>query len=223
MPGPVPTPTGVVRAVMGFAPSTDANVRSRFDMSYGGGPPSTSDLLNWAALVSSAFGTHLAALLTSSDALEYVEGIDLQVPGTPAGVYSTAVAGTRSGTQVPLSVTACINFTPDRRYRGSKPKIFLPFGTDSDVNNPDTWTSTFKTAVDSGWAAFIAELAGATVGSIVLGGQVCVSYYSGTEPNPNPRGRLQRIPTPRTVPLVQPITNHGLNLIFGAQRRRLRT
>lgn len=223
MPGPVPTPSGVVRAIMGFAPSTDANVRSRFDMAYGGADPSPSDLVSYAALVSGAFGTHLAALLTSSDALEYVEAIDLQDPSTTAGVYSTAVAGTRSGTQVPLSVTACINFTPDRRYRGSKPKIFLPFGTDSDVNNPDTWTSTFKTATDSAWSAFIAELAGSTVGSMTLGGQVCVSYYSGTEANPNPKGRLQRIPVPRTTPLVQPITNHGLNLIFGAQRRRLRT
>lgn len=207
---------------MNFAPSTDADVRTRFDMAYGGGPPSTAGLVSIAAEVNSAFGTHLAAMLSSSDALTETECVDLANPGTPAGVSPGPVDGSRSGTQVPLGVTALVNFTPARRYRGGKPKIFAPFGTDADVNNPDSWTSTFTAAMDAAWAAFIGELVGVTVGGVTLGSQVYVSYFSGKEDNPNPNSRLRFTPTPRVTPVIYDIVSHATSQIFGSQRRRYR-
>lgn len=220
-----PTPSGVVRFRMHFEPGPDLHVYSSLQMAYTGAGASTPGLVTLAGDVRTQFSAHLASLLYSGDALFDVEAYDLQFPATPLGQDSTVVVGTRAGTQVPNNCTAGIFFEPNRRYRGSKPKIFLPFGVQGDLASPTIWTAPFVTALGSGWNAFIAGLTGAAATGYTLGNQVAVSYFSGstsltTGSPPHQRGRT--IPTPRATPLVQGIVSvNPVNVLY-SQRRRLR-
>jgi len=221
MPAPVPTPSGVVRCITKWA-SGDAFGSSRFDLAYTGGPPTTAVLGNIATLVSDAVTTHLVPWLSAGGDFIGAECIDLANPDTPAGSVTVSVGGGLSGTPGPTQAMMLINKIPDRRYRGGKPKQFLPLGNESVMSDPRTWTSGFQADVTAAYEAMIAELSGASTGGVTLGAEVCVSYYSGTEANPNPRGRLQRVPTPRVVPLVVNIESIAAAALFGTQRRRVR-
>ena len=217
---PLPdTPTGVIEAKFQLGGS---DIFFRFQMAYTGGPPSTTDLNAIATAVRVAYAANLAAFLTSGLSMSETVVSDLANNATPNGVDSTAVVGGRSGTALPLSVCASINFGVDRKYRGAKPRIYTPFGVEADGAGDKTWGSTFTDALTAAWAAFIAALDGESVGGCVLGAQVCVSYYQGTEPNPNPNSRLRLMPMRRTVPLVQGVTSAQAVAIYGSQRRRLR-
>jgi hypothetical protein len=217
---PLPdTPTGVIEAKFQLGGS---DIYFRFQQAYTGGPPSTTDLNSIATAVRTAYAAHLAAFLTSGLSMTETIVSDLANNGTPNGVDATSVVGTRSGTALPLSVCASINFGVDRKYRGSKPRIYTPFGVEADGSGDKTWGTTFTDDLTAAWIAFIAALNGESVGGCVLGAQVAVSYYSGSEANPNPNSRLRLRPLRRTVPLVQAVTSAQAVSIYGSQRRRLR-
>ena len=216
------TPEGVLKIRLHHEIAADTNIRPAFDMKYSGGPPPTDDLTLVAAAVSTAWGSHLAALLTSSNNLDDVAVQDLANRTTPMGVHIGAVAGSRAGTQQPVNCTALLNKSVSRAYRGGKPKMFLPYGTDADIISPSQWSTGFRTALDNAWTAFIAALSGQTIGSITLGSEGAVSFYGPpTIPNTG-RGRSKTVSTQRAVPLVQTVTGHSTSPIFGSQRRRLR-
>ena len=211
-----PTPSGVIRITHDVA-----GIVFRWEIGYTGGPPSTANLNSIATAARTAYSNQLKALCSSGYSMILTQAYDLQTPATPIGQDATAVAGTRAGTAAPLNVTALLNFQVNRRYRGSKPKVWLPFGTDTDIASNIAWATTFTTAVDTAWAAYVAALSGTSYGTTSLTNQVCVSYYSGKTKNPNPSGRLQYVPTPRGTPLVQQVTGVSCRTVFGSQRRRL--
>ncbi len=220
---PLPaTPTGVVRFQLLHEIGTDLKIRPRFELAYTGGPPVTADLAVLAGLVRVAWGAHLASLMTSASGLFGVIAIDLANPSTPAGEDNVFVGGSASGTQQPVNVCVLLNKQIARRYRGAKPKGFLPYGTDTDIANTTSWSTGFVTAVNTQWAAFIAALLGEVAAGTTLGGEVSVSYFAGKALNPNPTSRLRYISTQRAVPLVSPITGYSCSVVFGSQRRRLR-
>lgn len=220
---PLPnTPEGVLKIRLHHEIAADTNIRPGFEMKYSGGPPPTDDLTLVAAAVSTAWGAHLAALMTASNNLDDVTVQDLANRDTPVGIHVGAVAGTRAGVQQPVNCTALLNKSVDRAYRGGKPKMFLPYGTDSDIISPSQWSTAFRTALDNAWTAFIAALSGTEFGSITLGAEAAVSYFGPpTIPNTGP-GRQKTVSTQRTPPLVQTVTGHATSAIFGSQRRRLR-
>jgi hypothetical protein len=221
MPRPPATPTGVVRSFLHHEPAADGAVYCRFDLEYGGTPPITSTLSAIAEAVSGAWGTHLASFLYVGDALFDVHCADLANPGTVDGQYTASVAGTRSGSQVPNSCTATLNFIPDEKYRGGKPKIFLPYLVEADRSTPQEWTAATMGNLATAWGAFISELAGTSYSGCTLGGPCMVSYL-GPPTVTATTGSRRRVSTPRTTPLVIPlIAVEGSNAI-GAQRRRTR-
>jgi hypothetical protein len=222
MAAPVPTPSGVVRTIFVHSAGSDATLTCRFDMSYTSGPPSTAGLQAIAGAVQTAYATHLAGLLSADDVLSSTEAVDLANPGTPPGINIATTAGSRSGSQTPISVCLNLGFTPNRRYRGSKPKAFFPWGVEADLGSTNEWGPTFLAEIDTAWANFIDEIASTSVGGVVLGTQVAVSYFEGKHANPNPNGRLQQVPTPRGTPLVMQIVAIGAKQFIGSQRRRTR-
>ena len=219
MPALPATPTGVVRSFLHHEASTDLDIHCRFDLAYEDGPPNTAQLASIAAAVSGAWGTHLASYLTSAEALYDVACADLANPDTINGRYTTPVDGTRSGTQNPNQVCAVLSFQPDRKYRGGKPKIFLPYLVAGDQSTPVLWTSGTISALATAWTAFIDELTGTTVGGCLLGQQVCVSYY-GPPTVPATKGRQRLVSTQRTTPLVKNILSTTGLISIGSQRRR---
>lgn len=208
---------------MHFSPGAGYNFRPRFDMAYTGTAPNQAALVTLAGAVRTQFSNHLAAMLCSAYELLDTTCIDLANRSTPKGIDTTAVSGSRGSGPPPNNCTALINFTPNRAYRGSKPKVFLPFGISSDQASVTGWSTGFVAAMDSAWEAFIAALNGSTVGAVVIGAQVGVSYYGPpTVPNTG-KGKNKTMSTQRTTPLVEAINAISTSPIFGSQRRRLRT
>jgi hypothetical protein len=213
-----PTPTGVIEFKLQHAA---LDMWPRFQQAYSSGPPGTGGLAAAATAVRVAYDSHLKALLNDGYSMDQVEAVDLANPSVPKGVDATAVVGTRAVAAPPLNVVACLNYLIDRRYRGSKPKTFWPWGGVADFGDVRSWGSGFVSAVNAAWTAFQAEINGEAAGAATIGEQVCVSFYSGTEPNPNPKGRLMNIPKQRTTPAVFAIMGPDCRTLFGSQRRRI--
>jgi hypothetical protein len=216
-----PTPSGVIRVRLIHEQPNADHVGTHHDLAYSGSAPSSANLVSIANEVVSVYTTHLQSFLNASALLATVECVDLANPSTPSGVTSPALAGTRSGTAVPNNIAAGMVFEVARRYRGSRPKAFLPFFSDSDMSGTISWLTSSVTALSTAWGAYTSGLFGYTAGGCTIGAPVGVSYYSGKIANPNPNSRSRFIPSPRAVPLVQTVTSQACQTRFYSQRRRL--
>lgn len=196
-------------------------------MAYSAGPPSVADLATLAGLVSTAYLNHLASLLSQAYGVNSITCADLANPSKPLGLDNQVVAGTRPGTYpsatLPANACATLIFHPDRKYRGSKPKSFQPWGVDTDLGTNSVWLNSFVSEVQQSWNGFIAALEGKAFGSSDLGGQVAVSYIEPPYTNVpiGSAGRVRREGTPRNPPLVQHVVSVTCQDVIGSQRRRL--
>lgn len=222
MPGPEPTPTGVVscRLVHGFVSGTQ--VGSTFRLAYSGGPPSSADLATIAGLVNTAWADNLPPFLATFFTLSETQCRDLANPGTTIGNSVSGTPGTRAGQVSDISRCAVQFFRPDRTYRGARPKMFLPYGTDDDSSGGNSWSAAFVTDLQLALNAFYAALVGEVAGTTHLGTPVCVSYFHGFTVTTSPTtGRARNTPTPRTPPLVVASLGIEVDARYGTQRRRL--
>ena len=216
-----PTPSGVVRIrCIHEQPNAD-HVGTHFDLAYTGSAPTSTDLGLIAGFGAAAWTAHLAALVNDNALLFEVTAVDLANPGTPQGSSPGPLAGTRTGNPVPNNIAAVISLSIDRRYRGSRPKGFWPFGSDSDMSSTTTWETSFVDAVVTAYNSFINAIVGQVAGGTTIGEPVGVSYYSGKHANPNPTARLAFLPTPRLVPALFAVVDTSMDTRFGSQRRRL--
>jgi hypothetical protein len=216
MPAPPATPTGVIRFSHRVA---GQSFRSEFG--YTGGPATTANLVSLAGSARAQYSSHFAALVATGNAMNLTIASDLSQPSLPVGQDTTSVNGSHASSAAPASCAVLIHFNPDRKYRGSKPKAWLPFGTDADLQDAVNWSSSFITSVNSAWAAYATAIAALTAGTVSMSTQVGVSYFGPpTRVNTGP-GRNKTESTPRTTPLVMQITSVGARQMFGSQRRRL--
>lgn len=138
-----------------------------------------------------------------------------------SGTDTANVPGTRSG-NIPTEATALnVKLAIARRYRGGKPKMFLPFGVVGDLSNPNAWDSAILSAFNTQWAAFITALKAISGAALTLTEQVSVSYYKGLTAKTNgTTGRTYYVPTPRATPLIDPILSAQAQGRIAQQRRR---
>jgi hypothetical protein len=196
---------------------------SSFCLSYTGTSPTTAQLTTIADTVAAEWGTHLAGLTRSADALTVVECVDLKNPGTISGEWIGSTSGTRSGTASTSGIAVALAFSPDHRYRGSRPKAFLPMGVDADLASLQHWGSTFLTAVETGWAAFYAGILSTDTSGIALGSQVSVHYIGPPytiKPNSG-NTRAHAVGTPVDPPAVYATLAVVAAPKVGSQRKRL--
>jgi hypothetical protein len=225
MSAPLPTPSGVVRTHIYHTLNLSTPFAFHFDAAYGAGPPGTDDLNIAAASVRTAYVAHLLSMLSGDATLDNVTVTDLAHPATPEGIVTGTTPGTRTGTPpLPANCCAVLSFGIARRYRGSRPKLFAPWGLQVDTNTYNAWGTSFQTEVVTKWTAFLAALSGVSFGDASWGGQVGVSYIG--EPysvvvSPT-TGRARNVGTARNPPGVYPVTSTVLSPTIGSQRRRLR-
>jgi hypothetical protein len=115
-----------------------------------------------------------------------------------------------------------INYPIGRRYRGGKPRSYLPWGTSADLNDAQTWDTTPLADFHTGWTAILAAVVAAgPVGSAVIGSQCNVSYYG--PPNriiTGSTGRVRTISTTRSTPIIDDLPSFSVNRKLASQRRR---
>jgi hypothetical protein len=222
---PLPPVANVIRLQIKHTLGDDFDVLDRVYLTYAGDPPTNADLNAFCTTAVTTWSNFLAPMAHPNVILTEMLAQDLSSDIGAIGSDAAHVLGTRSGGALPAEVVSLINFQIARRYRGGKPRIYLPYGTDGDVLNPQSWTSAFVTALTTAWSSFMST----TVASVWSGGgpmtQTSVSYYLGsteltTGTPPYVRGHT--IPTKRGTPTTYLVTSFTVNPIPASQRRRER-
>ena len=211
----------VVRVRLDYRDTTNLKSGSRLYLGYSGSAPSAADCVTLAGDIASAWLTDLAPLITTNYALAEVDVLDITTEAGASGTWSGSNTGTRSGTSLPNQCATNVEFDIARRYRGGKPRMYLPPGAESDLNDASTYTGTFVTAVNSGVSAFVAALEALSIGSMGSLSHVNVSFYQGYRTRTTGGGQTTFAPKYRTgTAVVDPITGYAAKVTIGSQRRR---
>lgn len=221
---PLPAAGPAIRVSHKWTMQEDTDVQSRIYLSYAGTAPTNANMATFANALATAYGTDLKPLATGTAILVEISCEDLSSLSGAVGVWTGSVAGTRSGGGLPANVATLLNFQIARRYRGGKPRVYLPFGTDTDLNDQQTWSPSFVSAVNSGWSSYITAASAAPWSGASAIAQANVSYYSGHTAYQNPITlRWYNLNTPRAAGdvVIDPIIGHTCNSKYGTQRRRV--
>jgi hypothetical protein len=217
---PLPVVPNVVRAQLIWSTTGDSDVQCHFYFKYTGGPPNATDCTNFASDIFTAMAAEFAEW---SNAITLRECIVTDLSSNTGGQGSDTGSAPGGKTEQPLSLATSVveNFHISRRYRGGKPRVYLPWGVSSDLTDRRDWNGAFLTGVDSAITSFVAAVVGLNSGSTTISGQVNISYFDGFTVVTNPTtGRAKNVPKRRTTPLVDDILSHTASSRPGSQRRR---
>lgn len=202
---------------------TDITAMTRSHFLYTGGPPTVPDCDAIAALFLAAVPAQMQPYYSPQVICTGFEVTDLTSATSASGAASGSIVGSRLGGALPAEVAFLLNFKIARRYRGGKPRMYLPYGTDTDVATSQTWLPTSVTNFTASWATgMVPSVVGHTVGGTTIGAQVSISYYSGfLTTGPDSLGRFHYPPKPRSVAIAPDVVSAYIGSAkFGSQRRR---
>lgn len=220
---PLPDVPNVIRVDMNTSWDDDPHLGNRSFWKWSGGAPSNTDLDTLSASVATAWNTLFGPLANTSVSLVEVVSTDLTAPTASRGTWLGSHVGTRSGTHLSRNDAALINFGIARRYRGGKPRVYMPLGVAADLTTSAEWTTAFQNAVTTAWEDLQITMGATVVGTTDIGSQVNVSYYQGFDSFQNPVTlRWRNVPTPRRAALEDVVTSALCNPLVGSQRRRVR-
>jgi hypothetical protein len=219
MPALPPAPL-TTRIDLQYTYGEDASVLNRFFWVYNGTPPTETVLNTWASSIASAFNSDLAPLMSTVVSLTGVVIDDLNSNTGARGVWSGTHSGGLSSAHLDAGTAAVFTFKVARRYRGGHPRCYMPFGDAAQLADAQKWNNTFLTNCTSGWTSFATAIDALSGGGAAMVEQANVSYYLGGTWHQYPSGIWRRVPTVRTSPLVEPITEMTPRPNVGSQRRR---
>lgn len=193
---------------------------SRFFLSYAGASPTPGNCQTIAADIAAAWSTHLAPQVSNDFALVEVDVLDIASLTGASGQWTGQENGGDSSGIMPASVAVNIEFNISRRYRGGKPRMFLPTpGTDA-LQNQRAWTAAYVTNCGTAVSAFFAAVAAISVGAVGVLAHVNLSYYTGFKNITNSSGRERAVPQYRPAALLDPVEGYAVKGTVGSQRRR---
>jgi hypothetical protein len=217
----LPIAPNVLRVDLHFELSEDKAAKCRFFLLYSGTAPSVSELNTFAASVGSAYNTHLSAFLHAGNIMSGVKVTDLSSSTAAVGEDATPYTGTRSGAYLSADVATLLHFTIARRYRGGHPRMYLPFGVEGDLQDQQTWTTAYATALGTAWTAFQDAVGALTWTGGTLVNLVNVSFYQGFSVHMGTTGRARNVSTPRGTAVVDQLVEFAVQLGLAAVRKRL--
>jgi len=193
---------------------------SRFYLSYSGSAPTAGNCTTLAGDVETAWVAHLASLIHDDTALSEVDVLDIATDSGSSGQWDGDENGTMTGVALPASVATNVEYNIARRYRGGKPRMFLPAPNAAQMQDQGHWTSTFVGDVNTGIAAFFSALEALDIGSMGTLAHVNLSYYKGFTNITNSSGRERAVPTYRDAALLDAVNGYATKFEIGSQRRR---
>jgi len=216
---PLPdTPCLRVRLVYNEASLGEAG--NRFYLSYGGSAPTGANCTTLASDIEAAWLSHLAPLINEEYYITEVDVLDIATDSGKSGVWSGSVQATRAGNAPPFQCATNVEYDIDRRYRGGKPRIYLPPGLLDDMADPAHWDSGFISAVNSGVGAFFSAVEALSVGAVGTLAHVNLSYYQGFTNITNSSGRERAVPTYRSEAKHDVVQGYACKGVIGSQKRR---
>ncbi len=221
MPALPPVPN-VLKVSLVWAVGDDPIAYNNLHWAYSGGPPSNADCATIAGDVRSSIIAGILPVTRITTAILFTRVTDLTSPSAGVGESHGGAAGGLTGQSLPNDVCVLANAHIARRYRGGKPRAYLPIGAAQYVDTTGDWIAADVTTMNTAWSAFIAYVSSLTVGTTTLGSSVNVSYYSGFTNVPyGVPTRYRRVPTLRSGgPHIDPITSWSINPVPATQRRR---
>lgn len=193
---------------------------NRFYLSYSGSAPTGANCTTLASDIASAWNSNMAALTGPNFALDEVDVLDIATDSGFSGKWTGTDNGTRSGVNLPVQCATNVELGIARRYRGGKPRLYFPPGTDPDLATNAAWNSTFIGEMNTGVTAFFTAITGLSVGAMGTLTHVNLSYYKGFTNITNSSGRERAVPTYRATALHDNITGYFTKAEIGSQRRR---
>lgn len=193
---------------------------NRLYFSYSGSAPTAGNCATIASDVAAAWNTDIAPLTANNYALVEVDVLDIATDSGLSGQWTGSHSGSRSGTTLPVQCATNVEFGISRRYRGGKPRCFLPPGVAADLVDEGTWGTSFISTAGTGFSSFAAAINAISVGSVGTLQHVNLSYYKGFTNITNSSGRERAVPTYRTSALHDNITGYFVKAVIGSQKRR---
>lgn len=210
-----------VRVNFTYSFGTDGEGGDRLFFSYTGGPPNATDLASAATTIATAWGTDIAPLCGSGVTLTEVDILDIASHSGFSAVHAASIAGTRGATNLTDNTCFNLEFGIARRYRGGKPRIYLPAGVESDLLDASKWGTSFVNTVVTDFTNFITAVKAISLGTIAIQNHVNLSYYQGFHNVTNSSGRTRAAPTYRSPNAVHDnIISYIGRQVVGSQRRR---
>lgn len=146
--------------------------------------------------------------------------LDIATNSGLSGQWTGTNTGSRSGSQVANQIAMNVEFGIARRYRGGKPRMYLPAGVDSDFLGGSNWQSAFITSTNSAVASFFAALEALSIGAMGTLNHVNLSYFLGFKNFTTPSGRERAVPQYRPTAVHDDVTGYFAKAVLGSQRRR---
>lgn len=206
---PLPPVTDVLKYTQDWTVGANAKAESILHFKYSGGPPAAADCIALAGDFQSAMATEMHPLFGDNAWIGLATVLDLNSDTGAEGTSGTATQGTRDGSAVGAQVALVVNHQIARRYRGGKPRTYLPACVASDYSTTGTWASGILSAMNDAFASVIGSCLAATSGSTTITQYGSVSYY------------LNKVL--RGTPEWDPITASLARTRVGTQRRRAKT
>lgn len=218
---PVPN---VIKLQLKFSIGADQSAMNVFYFRYTGGPPSSTDLNNFAASAANAYGTSMGPDMSNTVTL--IESIATDMNSASGQQGSANVAHTGADTTAELAADTCVvmNHVIGRRYRGGKPRHYLLLGTSQRLQSPTLWGSSWINGVTASFGTWLSSIVGNVFGGFTITAFVNVSYYLGYTQQPyGTPTKYRQVPTLRPGgPVIDVITSSAASSIPGSQRRRVR-
>jgi hypothetical protein len=218
----LPSVSFVFKIALAWDVGTDANAITDLHWLYAGLPPTGTQVTTWCTNFNALTSAEWPIVLGSSTKYLGVAMTDLTSPTSAEGFAGTSVTGTRAGSPLGAGTALLIHYPIGRRYRGGKPRSYLPWGTSADLDTRNTWDPTPLGVFSTTWAAILnAVPAAGPVGTAALVSQVNVSYYG--PPNrtiTGSTGRVRTVSTVRTTPIIDLISGFSASGKLASQRRR---
>lgn len=209
-----------MRVRLDYTESDGALAGSRFFLSYSGSAPSGSNCATLASDIAAAAATHLMPQVNEDYALTEVDVLDIATDSGNSGQWTGTDTGGDSSTPLPQQCAVNVEFDIGRRYRGGKPRMFLPPPGTGALSGQNKWSSDFIGIVNAAMVAFMAEVEALSIGSMGTLVHVNLSYYKGFTNITNSSGRERAVPTYRTAALLDTVTGYSCKALIGSQRRR---
>ena len=218
----LPNVPNVVRVDLKYTNDVaSAKLLNRLFFRYTGAAGTSAELTTMAANIKGYWLAELQAWTPTIQHLVEVEMVDLTTELSPSGVWVGVETGSEVGQINSAQLAFLVTKTILRRYRGGKPKTFLPVGTALDLATQGTWAAGIIAGITGSWPAFVADII-ADASYATFTAEVCVHYYG--PPNvvvTNPvTGRARTVSTLRAVPLVDDVQGYSFEAAVATQRRR---
>lgn len=185
----------------------------------------SSSPLTFAEDIGSAWNTNINPLLGMDVVTQEIDVVDLSSESGLSGTADVDYTGGSAYGPFDNQIAVVIKDEIARRYRGGKPKTFLPGHNNGVQADGSHITSDAASALGTAWTAFNTAIAAISVveggTTITCNGMVNVSMYEGFTAIENTiTGRWRNVPKYRTTPLVDLIESFTVDTLLGSQRRR---